>query len=231
MYYYDVLAPGFEKFVQEEMLAALEIMMIDHASYDTCIKIINSEKLTDEENKELMKGCKGFFPSFYNPLLYQQTLMELYAMIASEDYYIPDLIQEYVLGNSIEDRAFSIEEIKKSDPSYNGYRMEHKMRKPLKERLIKHYIEEDVPEKEAVDMAEETITGYEDCSRIIEDAFHDVDYTLLDDFTSQELYENGMDKLYGIGALEPARKINPDGTAIYVGEPEDYENIVVSIKI
>ena len=222
---YNYSAVGNEKLgkvIQERMLRAIE-NIIDCAGLEIGEKIRLGEDLTPGETSALQTEFGCFFPKGYNAALIEGTVRELWKIIESKDQYIPDLVEEYVLARLINEQE--------SIAKFIDDKIKEPLRSEIKEELIKDFMTEGTSPKEADDYAEDILNSVESYSGIIDMAYHDTDYLLLENFTEKELYENGMDAYYGIGVFEPARKGLPDGREERIGEPRRSEEIFVTLRL
>ena len=154
-------------------------------------------------------------------------MRELYSIIASDDRYIPSVVEEYVLASAIEDMADYIRDgggelITEPMPERNR----------VVEALTQLFISEAGDDRqEAREAAEERIRGIEDFSGIVENCFYDMDCWLLDGFSQEEVVLSGMDNECGIGVMEPARKRLSDGTLEYIGKPMERDSFTITVKL
>ena len=211
------------KYIHSQMVRAL-----DHAVGNESIirKFRNDNALLSEERRFLIDKTRHYFPEYFEPEKIPDTLRELYSIIYSEDRYIPDLVEEYVLAAAInklsEDMAMDISDNEDIETM------------PDREKIIKalaQRYEEDCDRKpgEAYDDAANEISEIENLSGIVETVFYDSDFEFLNITQPEALVNSGLDREYGIGAIEPARKRLPDGSLEYLGEIDRQESIIISV--
>ena len=154
------------------------------------------------------------------------TMRELYTIIISDDRYIPNLVEEYVLAHAIDEM---VEAIKGMDGAL--------LTDPIPERdrvydaLVEYYMEEmEETKEEAQESARDRIRGLEDFSDIIEYCFWDIDYEMLEVATPEAMRVSGVDAELGIGTLEPAMKRLPNGDLEPINPSQDQAYITVNIK-
>ena len=81
------------------MITALDAVV----AYQTIIdKLKAGEPLISDQIETLYDTAGDFFPEGFDKTQMQGVLKELYYIIASEDRYIPNLIEEYVLASCID---------------------------------------------------------------------------------------------------------------------------------
>ena len=205
-----------EEYLQQQMVRAIERIIDDD---EVVRKFRNEEKLTTEEIVLLTDNLREFFPKFYSDYGVPETMRELYFIISSPDRYIPNLVEEYVLAAAIEDRACEIvqndllqEEIEPIIP--------FPMTDDIREILINEFMDSTgADRKESEELVIDRVRSWEDYSGIIEDCFYDTDFAFLDDHTTEDIVRSRLDKDFGIGAIEPARKRLPDGDFEYIHRP------------
>ena len=216
-----------EKYMQSQMLYAIKNMIGDDVIVD---KFDREEELTSKEIKLLIERCMICFPEGFNKYCIPEIVRELYFIIASDDRYVPDIMEEYVLAMAIEDMAGMISQgdLFKSDVKIN----------PLPDRaaILQVLIAEDMENcgadyEESKEIIEGQIRGWEDFSGIIESCFYDTDFAFLDAYAVDELVESGMDKTFGMGVTEPARKRLPDGSFEYINRVPQYSQETIVVKI
>ena len=190
-------------------------------------KLDTGEDFTDEERNALMKECAYLFPEWYNPEAIPQAIASLSYMIKSKDYYIPTVIQEYVLAHAI----YVAAEIYRDEVRMGmvDHLIPKKKRKLIKKRLINDLLNQPANEpytyEEASELIEDDIRGIEDFTGIIDLCYYDRDFELLDDFTSEQL--SVIDDPAGIGLYEPARKRIAEGKYENFGMPGTFKTIVL----
>ena len=214
----------YERYVQSQMLAALRNVIRDAGVIE---KFEKGEPLVGSDIAQLHMSADDFFPERFDRDEIPDTMRELYSIIASDDRYIPSVVEEYVLASAIEDMADYIRDgggelITEPMPERNR----------VVEALTQLFVDEAGDDRqEAGEAAEERIRGIEDFSGIVENCFYDMDFGLLDDFSQEDVVMSGMDNECGIGVMEPARKRLPDGTLEYIGKPMERDSFTITVKL
>ena len=214
----------YERYVQSQMLAALRNVIRDAG---VIAKFEKEEPLVGSDIAQLHMSADDFFPEWFDRDEIPDTMRELYSIIASDDRYIPSVVEEYVLASAIEDMADYIRDgggelITEPMPERNR----------VVEALTQLFVDEAGDDRqEAGEAAEERIRGIENFSGIVENCFYDMDFGLLDDFSQEDVVMSGMDNECGIGVMEPARKRLPDGTLEYIGKPMERDSFTITVKL
>ncbi len=205
-----------EKFVQKQMLRSLEMIIMEE---NIITKWKKGENLNSHEIFVLISQGIDFVPDYFNTKDIPETLKELYLMIDSDEYYIPNLVQEYILGHALDYMAEMVKDF--------GNKDDDTFRMPRRIDIIKaaadvdeeyEEYDDEYTREDSLQVAEDRVISYENFWGIIEECFFDMDYTMLDDMTPEQIVESGIDEAYGVGALEPARKILLDGSMEHVGK-------------
>ena len=90
----------YYKYVQEQMIRALD----NATEYLTIIDNLKDGKPLLSNQIEPLKDCMDdFFPKGFDRNEIYDTMKELYFIIISEDQYIPNLVEEYVLAACIDE--------------------------------------------------------------------------------------------------------------------------------
>lgn len=214
----------YEKYVQSQMMMALRRIIADK---EICERFKKGEPLVVRDIDLITENVGSFFPESFNEGDIPETMRELYTIIDSDDRYIPNIVEEYVLAMAMDDAANEILD--------NGCAL---ITDPMPERerllglLVDFYINEcgDTPE-DAKGAAEERIRGIEDFSGIVEYCFYDTDFMFLEDYTQEQIVMSGVDDEFGMGVMEPARKRLPDGELEFIGKLLERDHFTIKIKI
>lgn len=214
----------YEKYVQGQMMTALRKIIADE---EICEKFDKGQPLVVRDIDLLTGNVGRFFPESFNEVDIPETMRELYTIIDSDDRYIPNVVEEYVLAMAIEDAANEILD--------NGDEL---ITDPMPDRerlsglLVNYYSNEfgDTPE-DAKGAAEERIRGIEDFSGIVENCFYDTDFMFLEDYTQEQIVMSGVDNEFGMGVMESARKRLPDGELEFIGKLLERDHFTIKIKI
>ena len=233
--YANSLPKNLEKYVRDQMLKALVdavICIADGSSEgEIACKLDSGESFTKNEEEALIEAAKIVFPTWFNPAAIPQTFRGLCEMIASDEYFIPTVVQEYVLAHAIMVAAeIHVDEVKDGlNEPLIPKRERRRIRKKLAEDMFyrSKNTDEAISYDDALEFAEEDISGIEDFTGIIDLCFHDMDYELLDDYTPDELYESSIDSNMGVGIFEPACKRLPNGEYEDYGLPSSFKTIVM----
>ena len=212
----------YDKYVQEQMIRAL-----DNATeyQDIVDKLKAGQPLLSNQIETLKDSLEDYFPDGFDRDQIQHVMKELYFIINSDDSYIPNLMEEYVLANCI-------------DTMQDTINMDESLLIQMPQRdevktAITEYLTEECGEsaEEAEEIAESRIRGIEDYSGMIDYCFYDTDFMMLDDYSAEDIVKSGVNDELGVGALEPARKRLPDGSFEYIGEPQKSDSFTFRIKI
>lgn len=211
-----------EKYVQEQMIRALDQIVELNSITEKWEKGL---PLSIEEEDNLIERATDLeaFPTFFDPKQIPETLEELYTIISSEDRYIPNLIEEYVLAEALKHMA---DFTKDNSVIFDTMPQRNKVIEVLKQT----YIEYGDAEKEAEKNANEQVCGWENYSDIVNTFFYDTDYSLLRNLTPEMILSGGFDAELGVGALEPARKRLDDGSLEFIGKPKTFDTITIKIS-
>ena len=89
----------YDKYVQEQMIRAL-----DNATeyQDIVDKLKAGQPLLSNQIETLKDSLEDYFPEGFDRDQIQHVMKELYFIINSDDSYIPNLMEEYVLANCID---------------------------------------------------------------------------------------------------------------------------------
>ena len=176
-------------------------------------------------HKPKLWKMEDYFPEGFDRDQIQHVMKELYFIINSDDRYIPNLMEEYVLANCI-------------DTMQDTINMDESLLIQMPQRdevktAITEYLTEECGEsaEEAEEIAESRIRGIEDYSEMIDYCFYDTDFMMLDDYSAEDIVKSGVNDELGVGALEPARKRLPDGSFEYIGEPQKSDSFTFRIRI
>lgn len=212
----------YYKYVQEQMITALDTVV----GYNTIIdKLKAGQPLLSNQIETLNDMIGDYFPEGFDRDQIQGIMKELYFIITSDDSYIPNLIEEYVLANCIDTMQ---DNINMSESLLTPMPRRDEVKRALKEYLITEYGES---KEEAEEIAESRIRGIEDYSGMIDYCFYDTDFMMLEDLTAEDIVKSGINDELGVGALEPARKRMPDGSVQHIGEPQKSESFTFRMKI
>ena len=214
----------YYKFVQEQMVRALD----NATEYLTIIDNLKAGKPLLSNQIETLKDClDDFFAEGFDRNEIYDTMKELYFIIISEDQYIPNLVEEYVLAACIDEMQ---DVVNMDDEGDLIVPMPH--RDEVKKAMEKYFVEEfGESEEEAAEVAEARIRGIEDFSGIIDYCFYDTDFMMLDDVSIEDIVRRGVNDELGVGAMEPARKRMPDGSVQHIGEPQKSESFTFRMKM
>jgi len=214
----------YKKYVQKQMIRALD----NATEYQEIADILKAGKPLLSNQLEILKdSLEDFFPEDFDRNDIPEIMKELYFVITSDEEYIPNLVEEYVLAACIDE----MQDVVNDD---GGVELIVPM--PHREEIIKsmkEYLENECgeSEEEAAEIAEDRIRGIEDFSGIVDYCFYDTDFMMLDDLTAEDIVKSGVNDELGVGALEPARKRLPDGSFEHIGEPQKSESFTFRIKI
>ena len=214
----------YEKYVQTQMIVALWNIIDDAEIIE---KLENEKPFVVRDIDLITENVRKFFPKSFNEGDIPDTMRELYTIIDSDDRYIPNVVEEYVLATAIESVADQIID-------NDGMLITDPM--PERERLlgllVDFYINEceDTPE-DAREAAEDRILGIEDFSGIVENCFYDTDFMFLDEYSQEQIVMSGVDNEIGMEVMEPVRKRLPDGTLELIGKPLGRDHFTIKIKI
>ena len=218
----ETLNHVYYKYIQDQMIRALDTVTGYVAVID---KLKAGKPLLSDELEKMHECLDDFFPEGFDKSQMQDTMKELYFIITSEDRYIPNLVEEYVLAACID----VMEESASEDESFID---PMPRRGEVKKAIIEYFMDEcGESEEEASEIAEDRIRGLEDFSGIIDYCFYDTDFMMLDDYAAEDIVRSGVNDELGVGALEPARKRMPDGSLQHIGESQKSESFTFRIKM
>ena len=213
----------YDKYVQEQMIRALNNATEYQAIVD---KLKAGQPLLSIQLETLKDSLEDYFPEGFDRYQIQHVMRELYFIITSDDSYIPNLMEEYVLANCID----AMQDVINMDESLL---IPMPQRDEVKKAITEYLTEEcgESAEEEAEEIAESRIRGIEDYSGMIDYCFYDTDFMMLDEYSAEDIVKSGVDDELGVGALEPARKRMPDGSFEYIGEPQKSDSFTFRMKI
>lgn len=159
------------------------------------------ERIEDlEENDEDFQDYIAlYFPRSYDRNKMVKTFSGLYALLQSQDEFVPELAMEYLMANLIMGK---LEE-------YKEMGMEELMVEPMeKHAYIIGKLHEiyDGNEDEFGISAEEIMNQIENLQEYLELCFWDMDYALLDECSEDELRDSPLNEILGIGLKEDEDK-------------------------
>ena len=89
----------YDKYVQEQMIRALDNATEYQAIVDN---LKTGQPLLSNQIETLKDSLEDYFPEGFDRDQIQHVMKELYFIITSDDSYIPNLMEEYVLANCID---------------------------------------------------------------------------------------------------------------------------------
>ena len=151
---------------------------------------------SDLFNSSFLYIIERHFPPHYDRNKMGYTYMTLYNYLKSEEEYTPQLTMEYVLADLIKDRIIFYQDTDQS--------LVEEL--PCHQELFDEYMREledsSEPYDEKVDIVNSQLADIENMENYLDTCFWDMDYSLLNTMTEDELRQSGLCKELGIEVPE-----------------------------
>ena len=190
-----------QKIITKHISEQIKELLKDVA--DTCI--IDIENF-DGDDTSLIDYLRYFFPEGYPEDKMSEMFFGLYALLNSEEEYVPKLAMEYLMAGLLEGHIIVCEDL-----GLNTRILVKEEREYLVECIRQEVIaSEDSDEygtvNENVDYYMRSIECIEE---YMETCFWDADYMLLSSYTEEELMESEVNERFGIGLEDRERFVVP----------------------
>lgn len=181
-----------EAFINNRLLNLLKEAKEDAAFFSDDDLEENEEYGVADE--DLIASIDLYFPANCTKDRMPEIFWGLYALLESEEKFVPLLLQEYFLYQLISATVDNYADLEKSTIEKNDGR------EAILKELEQDFKEDGFSEIEAKEYAKERLLEIEDLRGYETICFWDTDFALLDQMTEQEIIDTGLNERMGIGA-------------------------------